>query len=200
MTILRYSNTNTFFIPARSGGLLVDTGYAGSLGAFYREIKQNGIKVPDIRYVITTHWHPEHMGLTGELAGQGAKLLLMDVQAGSVHFSDRIFERDHLPFVPVDENAAAVVSCGESRAFLSRIGISGEIIHTPSHSPDSVSLVLDDGDCFVGDLEPRGYITAYGEGSPLSLDWERLISHSPKRVFFGHAPAYLFVSGGQDRG
>ena len=41
MTILRYSNTNTFFIPARSGGLLVDTGYAGSLGAFYREIKQN---------------------------------------------------------------------------------------------------------------------------------------------------------------
>ena len=71
---------------------------------------------------------------------------------------------------------------------MARMGICGEIIPTPSHSADSVSLALDDGDCFVGDLEPREYIPAYGEASKLSEDWKRLLVLRPGCVFFGHAP------------
>ena len=188
MTLLRYGSTNTFYIPGRRGGLLVDTGYAGTLGAFYRAIKQNGIQVSDIKYVLATHFHPDHMGLIGDLIKQGVKLLLVDVQKDFVHFSDGIFAKDRLPFTPINEAEAEVVSCGESRAFLARMGICGEIIPTPSHSADSVSLVLDDGDCFVGDLEPREYIPAYGEASKLSEDWKRLLVLRPGCVFFGHAP------------
>lgn len=52
------------------------------------------------------------------------------------------------------------ISCADSRATLAGIGISGEIVHTPCHSDDSVSLLLDDGSVFTGDLtlpalEPR---------------------------------------------
>ncbi len=36
MVTLRYGSTNTFFIPGREGGLLVDTGYAGTLPVFSR--------------------------------------------------------------------------------------------------------------------------------------------------------------------
>ena len=40
MTVkLKYGNTNTYYIPGRGGGLLVDTDYAGTLGAFYRALK-----------------------------------------------------------------------------------------------------------------------------------------------------------------
>lgn len=46
-----------------------------------------------------------------------------------------------------------IVSTNESRPFLKKLGIEGEIIRTVSHSADSVSLILDDGNCFVGDLE-----------------------------------------------
>lgn len=193
MTILRYGNTNTFFIPGKQGGLLVDTGYAGTLNAFYRAIKQNGIKMNDISCVMATHWHPDHMGLIGELTRQGVKLLLVDVQKDFVHFSDGMFAKDRLPFTPINEAEAEVISCEESRAFLSRMGISGEIVSTPSHSADSVSLVLDDGDCCVGDLEPPEYIAAYGESSSLSRDWERLLAFTPKRVFFGHAPERILA-------
>ena len=112
----------------------------------------------------------------------------MDVQLAHVHFSDRIFARDRLSFQPVDETAAAVISCAESRDFLLRMGIRGEILHTPSHSPDSVTLVLDDGDCFAGDLEPLSYLEAYTENEALRQDWTLLLSRSPKRVFFAHAP------------
>lgn len=187
MIKLKYGNTNTFYIPGDTGGLLVDTDYAGTLAAFYKTLKRNGIQVKDIRYVLATHYHPDHIGLVGELMKQGVKLLLIDVQKDLVHFSDRIFARDMLPYAPIREEDATVISCEESRVFLAGMGISGEIIHTPSHSPDSVSLVLDDGECFVGDLEPLEYLAAYEENAALKNDWERILSFRPARVYYAHA-------------
>ena len=183
MIRLKYGNTNTFLIPANRGYLLLDTDYAGTLPAFYKAIKQNGIKVSDIVYVIATHYHPDHMGLIPNLMRQGVKLLLIDTQKDSVHFSDYIFARDRLPFEPIDETRATVINCAESREFLSEIGINGEIISTPSHSQDSISLVLDDGDCFVGDLQPR----EYGENDAVKVDWARVMGFHPQRVFYAHA-------------
>lgn len=184
MKKLKYGNTNTFYI----NGLLIDTDYAGTLRAFYKALKENGIAATDIKYVLATHYHPDHMGIIGGLMEQGTGLLLMDVQKDAVHASDYIFERDGIPFVPVDEAKATIISCDESRDFLSGLGISGRIIHTLSHSADSVSLVLDDGDCFVGDLEPFEYLEAYKDNEPLKNDWEHIFAFRPKRIFYAHMP------------
>lgn len=169
--------------------MLVDTGYAGTLSLFYKAMKESGIKIKDIEFVLATHYHPDHAGLIGELTRQGVKLLLMDVQRDQVHFPDSIFEKDRIPYEQVNEKTAFVISCGESRAFLARLGISGEIIRTPSHSPDSISLILDDGDCFVGDLEPFEYLAAYEDNAQLKSDWDRIFSFRPRRIFYAHAPA-----------
>ena len=142
--------------------LLIDTDYAGALIAFYQTMKNADIRVSDIQYVLATHYHPDHMGLIGRLVEQGVGLLLVDVQREKVHFSDQIFEKDRLPYSKINESAATIISCEESRKFLSSIGIFGEIIHTPSHSEDSISLILDDGSCLVGDLDPLEYLEAYG--------------------------------------
>ena len=181
---LKYGNTNTFFID----GLLLDTGYAGTLRGLWKAMKENGLSPEDIRYVMATHYHPDHSGLTGELAQRGAKLLLIDVQKDFVHFQDRIFRRERIRFTSIDESRATVISCHESRDFLKGIGIDGEVIHTPSHSPDSVSLVLDSGDCFVGDLEPFEHIEGYENNSQLKDDWARLLSRRPGKIFFAHRP------------
>ena len=188
MDTLKYGNTNTFFIRGNDGGLLMDTDYAGTLPAFHKALKNAGIKVADVKYVLSTHYHPDHMGLVGQLMEQGVKLLLMDVQKDTVHFSDKIFEKDKLPFSAINEADAAVISCGESRTFLSTLGIHGEIISTPSHSEDSISLILDDGSCFVGDLEPLEYLDAYEDNTALKSDWDRILSFRPKAVFFSHRP------------
>ena len=187
--VIRYGNTNTFYIPAKNGGLLVDTDYAGTLPAFYKAIKAAGIEVKDITYLLATHYHPDHIGLTGELQDMGAKLIVADVQVNSVHFADKLYYRDNTQFFPVNLNKAEVVSCEGSRKALKKIGISGEIIPTPSHSKDSVTLLLDNGECFVGDLEPREYLSAYrGDESPeLKKDWAEIMKHKPKKVYYGHA-------------
>ncbi len=186
-TKLKYGNTNTFLISGSKRSLLIDTDYAGKLYAFYKAIKDLNIKVKDISYVLATHYHPDHMGLIGELMRQGVKLLLVDVQKESVHFSDPIFARDKVPFAPVNEADAVIITCAESRKFLAGSGIEGEIIHCPSHSPDSVALILDNGDCFVGDLEPLEYLSAYEDNQMLQNDWDHVLAFDPKRIFYAHA-------------
>ena len=105
-----------------------------------------------------------------------------------MHDADYIFAREQCrAFVPIDESQAEVISCAESRAFLHGLGIAGEIVATPSHSPDSISVVLDDGTCIVGDLEPPEYLAAYGQNDALAADWAHLLGHSPRRIIFAHA-------------
>ena len=189
MIRLKYGNTNTFYIPGKSGGLLIDTDYAGTLQAFFRALKTNHLELNDISYVLPTHCHPDHIGLIGELQHLGVKPLLVDIQLATVHFPDEIFGRDkHLRYAPINEKQATIISCDESREFLRSIGIEGEIISTPSHSEDSVSVILDCGDCFVGDLEPYEYLNGYENNLQLQKDWSLIMSRKPKRIFYAHAP------------
>lgn len=185
---LRYGNTNTFFVRGNNANLLIDTDYAGTLSYFYKEIKQHNISVKDITYLLATHFHPDHIGLVSELMDLGVKLLLIDVQIPFVHFSDEIFSRDkRLKYEPINENEAVVITCEQSREFLNKVGICGEIICTPSHSPDSISVVLDDSICIVGDLEPIEYLEAYENNSDLKRDWDLILSRNPRKIYYSHA-------------
>ena len=183
MIKLQYGNTNTYYVD----GLLVDTDMPDTLPAFYKELKRNGLTIEDIRYVLATHYHPDHMGLISQLMSLGIPLILVDKQKDSVHFSDAIFARQpELNYLPIDENGASLITCEESRQFLKTIGISGEIVPTESHSSDGIALITDDGNCFVGDLEPEAYIEAYGDGSVLQQDWNRIRAYHPANAYFGH--------------
>ena len=185
---LRYGNTNTFLVRGKSGYLLIDTDCGGTMQAFSGAIKKYFIKLSDISYVLATHYHPDHIGLVSELMKQGVKLLVVDTQCSHIHFSDEIFNRDkRLKYESIKEENAIVISCKESRKFLKEMGIEGEIIPTISHSEDSISLILDNGVCIVGDLEPMEYLGAYDENVSLKADWELVMSHNPGLIYYAHA-------------
>lgn len=195
ITKLKYGNTNTYFVHGINGGLLIDTDYAGTMEAFYKALKKSGILITDITYVVATHYHPDHIGLVGELQKAGIKLLLVDTQCDYVHFADNIFKREKwLRYEPADEKIAAVITCAESRNFLSDIGIEGEIIPTISHSQDSISIILDSGECIVGDLEPIEYLDAYEENIVLQGDWKLITSYHPKVIYYAHVNEKHFAS------
>ena len=69
---------------------------------------------------------------------------------------------------------------------LKEMGITGEIFHTPGHSDDSISLLLDDGSLFVGDLNPL-YELELHKGTQTEESWNKLLALNPKRVYYGHA-------------
>jgi len=180
--ILKYGNTNTYYIY----GLLIDTDYAGTINQFYKCIKENNINIKDIKYVVATHYHPDHMGLISELMKLNIKLLLIDIQKEYIHFSDNIFNKDKISYTPIDESLATIISIKDSRSFLKLLNIDGEIISTPSHSNDSISIILDNIGIIVGDIEPYNYIDIYKDNAKLKEDWDKINSYNPKCIYYSH--------------
>ncbi|MBQ9995144.1 MAG: MBL fold metallo-hydrolase [Clostridia bacterium] len=183
---LKYGNTNTYLIRGTKGNLLVDTDWAGTLPAFYRAIKEQNIRLSDISCILVTHYHPDHMGIAAELTESGIPLVIFDVQLPYIHFPDSVFAKEKNRFYkPVDEKRAKILSCGESRAFLTTLGISGEILHTPGHSEDSVSLILDNGTIFIGDLPPYSALPAIGDET-VRNSYKAILALGAARICYGH--------------
>ena len=64
-------------------------------------------------------------------------------------------------------------------------GIAGEIVPTPGHSDDSVSLLLDDGSVFAGDLTHPAL--ADEDAAPIvTASWDLLRDRGATRIYPGH--------------
>ena len=185
---IKYGNTNTYLIKGTKANLLVDTDYAGTLPAFYKAIKELGIKVSDINYVLATHYHPDHIGLVSELMDNGVKLIVMKSQTGFIHYSDPIFAKEpHLNYRPIDESNALILKFDDASSFLGSLGIDGNIGRTLSHSEDSIYVSLEDGTFILGDLEPLEYLDAYKDNPLLKTDWDNILMLNPKLLLYAHA-------------
>ena len=187
ITLLKYTNTNTYLIEGERGAVLFDTGWAGTFPAFCAELGRLGKKLNDIDHLVISHFHPDHYGIAQEIADKGPVILVCDVQKEYIHASDAVFEKDkRMQFYPVRDDKVKLISLAKSRSVLAELGIDGELLHTPGHSDDSISLWLDKGDLFVGDLNPL-YELELHKGTEIGTSWERLLALKPKTVYYGHA-------------
>jgi len=184
---LRYSNTNTYLIEGDHGKLLFDTGWAGTFPMLCRALGELKMSVQEVSCVMISHFHPDHMGIAQEIADEGATLLIPDLQKPFLHAADAIFMKEKgTRFVPVREERARFFSIEESRAVLKELGLNGQVFHTPGHSDDSISLWLDEGALFVGDLNPL-YELELHKGTQIGESWEKLLTLQPKTIYYGHA-------------
>lgn len=188
ITELKYSNTNTYLIQGKNGTLLFDTGWAGTFPLLCRTLGDKKLKLQNIDCLLISHFHPDHMGIAQDIANSGAVIAIADLQREFVHSSDHIFEKEkRTDFLPIEDDKLRVFSLSESRAFLDELGIDGEVLHTPGHSDDSISLWLDkERALFVGDLNPL-YELEMHRGTQIADSWERLLKLRPRRVYYGHA-------------
>ncbi len=181
-----YLSTNYWVISAGRSRLLVDLGYPGTMGSLRARLKQMDIPLKEILYALATHYHIDHAGLAQELKQAGVPLLVLDIQVAFIPLMKRFTKpQDHYVDISLDGNA--VISAAESRALLEKIGIPGEILYTPGHSDDSVSLLLDDGSVFTGDLTPLE--GAWGEaGEVVRASWQLLKEKGARRIYPAHGP------------
>ena len=187
---LKYTNTNTYLIEGAKGRLLFDTGWAGTFPDFCRALGERKIPVQEIDYLMISHFHPDHMGIAEEIARQGVTIVIADVQRDFIHSSDHILIKDkHAGFLPIREEGLRIIAIEESRSFLQELGIDGEMIYTPGHSDDSISLWLDDGSLLVGDLNPL-YELDMHRGTVIEDSWRKLLRRDPKVIYYGHAKTW----------
>ena len=179
-----YRSTNFWVVSAGTSRLLIDLGWPGTMGQFKQQFARMDVPLNQIKYALATHYHIDHAGLAQDLKLLGIPLLVVDVQTEWIpRMKDHIKPTDHFTDITLHDNV--VLSAQESRARLATIGIAGEILHTPGHSPDSVSLLLDDGSVFTGDLT-HPMLMVEAEAERTSTSWQLLRDHGALMVYPGH--------------
>lgn len=181
-----YRSTNYWVISAGTSRLLVDLGWPGTMGMMRARLARKDVPIEEIRYGLATHYHIDHAGLAEELKSDGVELLVLDVQVGSIpRMKTWVKPNDGFVDISMDDNRT--ISFQESRAVLKELGIDGTIIPTPGHSDDSVSVLLDDGSAFTGDLT-HPELTPEEQRATVFASWRRLQESGAKHVYPGHGP------------
>ncbi len=112
----------------------------------------------------------------------------------------QIFRAIMTPFLPLVHFPAADVNVllGNEGMSLGGYGIGGKIIYTPGHSIGSVSVLLDSGDAFVGDLAMNEFPLRLRPGLPIFAEdvekveasWRRLLDEGAKTVYPAHGKPF----------
>jgi ribonuclease/clavin/mitogillin len=179
-----YLSTNYWVVSTDRRRLLVDLGYPGTMGSMRARLEQMDIPLSEIRYALATHYHIDHAGLAQELKMSGVGLIVLETQVSAIPIMKRFTKpQDHYVDILLEGNVT--IDFDQSRALLEQIGIQGEILPTPGHSDDSVSLLLDNGAVFTGDLPPVEY--AWGEAGEVVKDSWYLIKQKGAQIIHpGH--------------
>ena len=181
-----YRSTHYWVISRGTSRVLVDLGWPATMGTLRANLRRMDVPLPEIRFGFATHYHIDHAGLAQELKLAGMPLLVLDVQVEAVSEMKR-WTKPEDQYVDITTHDNVVITCAESRSFLSDIGIAGEIVHTPGHSDDSVSLVLDNGSVFTGDL-PTPALVGDEDRALVEESWARLRERGASRVHPAHGP------------
>ncbi len=181
-----YRSTNFWVISRGRIRLLVDLGWPGMMGALKANLARMDIPLKQIGHGLATHYHMDHAGLAQELKAEGMRLIVLPNQIEAIPQLKRWMKpSDHYVDISLDGNLD--IDFEDSRSLLTGLGLDGQIIATPGHSDDSVSLVLDNGSAFTGDLTfphmaPEEYARL------VASSWERLRQLGVRQVYPGHGP------------
>lgn len=180
-----YDSTNYYLIGRNTTGLLIDVGWPGTLPKLLNVFRKKRVPSQDVKYLLVTHYHPDHAGLVQEIKSIGIRLVVLENQ--QPFFPKlRTYMKQNSPFLEITLNDNLNLSFKDSRAFLLHLDIEGEIIHTPGHSDDSISLILDTGIAFTGDLPSSTW--AEDPLRKVEHSWQRIRSLNVKKIYPGHGP------------
>lgn len=183
-----YDSTNYYVLEQRNTRLLVDVGGPGTFPKLLSTLKRKGTSLKEIGYLLVTHYHPDHGGIAQEVKNAGVRLIVLENQTGALAAQKKYMKPDS-HYVDIRPHDNVNLTFAESRAFLARLGFQGEIIATPGHSDDSITLVLDDGTAFTGDLHPPALA---GEEmlETVTQSWQKLQALNATMLYPGHGPAW----------
>jgi glyoxylase-like metal-dependent hydrolase (beta-lactamase superfamily II) len=205
---VRIGVTNIYVLRDRGTVLIDPAGPARSPIAPRKVMELLGAP-PQLDLMVVTHAHFDHVGASVSLhQATGAPLAVHREDAewlreGKVVWPKgvttwgRVFRTLGgplmMPFLRVPAIAPDLL-VGDEGLDLAAYGIEGQIVHTPGHSPGSLSVVLPSGEAFVGDLAMNGppmcLHPSFGvfahEPERVSASWRRLLAMGVRTVYPAH--------------
>jgi hydroxyacylglutathione hydrolase len=172
---------NAFVIRGKRP-VLIDTGYPGSAPAIIDKLHENGVDPDWLSLIVITHGHADHFGSAAEIKKRtGAPVAVHKLDAEAlIKGQDPSLKPTGFigrMLVPMLERRGPAkappvrpdVLIGEELD-LKKYGVDGKVIHTPGHTPGSLSVVLPNGEFIVGDLIMRGMLRFWQPNYPLFAD------------------------------
>ena len=117
-----YDSTNYYLLELNHGMLLVDNGWPGTLPKFLSVLKRKDVSPNQVKYLLVTHFQPDHSGLTQELKNIGASLILLESQVDFTASMDELYKSKGLLYLPITPEENIVLNFSESRKFLTTLG------------------------------------------------------------------------------
>jgi hydroxyacylglutathione hydrolase len=158
---------STCYLLRDRGCVMVDAGVPGKAAVIARKLERLNVAPREITLIVITHGHFDHAGSANEIrAATGAAIAVhrddvAKVEEGSrwsTLGTTRWGRLSYRVFAPLFNRFARLprlhpdLVLGDDGLDLDEHGIPGRVVPTPGHTMGSVSVVLDSGEAFVGDL------------------------------------------------
>jgi len=200
------------YVIQGEGVIMIDGGAPKQAKGFMDAIERLSIKPEDIQLIVITHGHWDHIGSAKDIKEiTGAKIAMHRQEKDWLENSlkplppgvttwGRIFAKImamvmplvHIPATDVD------VVLGDEELSLAEYEIPGKIIYTPGHSMGSVSVLLETGDAFVGDLAMNKFPLRFSPGLPIFAEdmqkvkesWKLLLDQGAETIYPAHGKPF----------
>ena len=197
------------YVVKGKGSVMIDSGAPKKGAAFLKGLEKIKIRPEEIQLIILTHGHWDHIGSTAEIKNMtGAKVVmhknekqwleesLKPMPPGVTSWgkiSTKLFSWTIVPFVHIQPTEVDIVLENEEFS-LEEYGISGKVVYTPGHSSGSVSVLLETGEAFVGDMAMNKFPLRLSPGLPIYAEnlpslvnsWQLLLNGGAKTVYPSH--------------
>lgn len=199
---------NICYVIKADGCILVDTGPPGTGRAINGWLKTLPIGPEEIQLIVLTHGHADHVGSATRVKEfTGAKIVLHEAdkemfESGTVVWPSAASTWGSVtrlllkPLTPLFRFSGCKVDIviGDDGLELAEYGIQGRVIHTPGHTPGSVSVLLNNGDAFVGCMTHNSPPFRLGPGLPIFAEdlpklkesWSVLFDQDVRMIYPAH--------------
>lgn len=203
---LRLKFVSAYLLKGEQGYVLIDSGYPDYERLVFQRCHEQGVDPQGIALILLTHAHPDHIGSAKalrELTGAPIAIHKADAEAARTGRFGKMIPRTWLGRLTA---FAASVQCFPSgcnfepdilidgEMDLTTYGVDARVIHTPGHTPGSVSVLLASGEAIIGDAIMPAFPRLTKPSYPIYADdmaqvrqsVAKLLAHNPRIIYTAH--------------